>query len=255
MKISIITPTLNQAKFIEDTILSVKNQDHQDFEHIVIDGGSTDGTIEILKKYPHLNWISEKDNGQSQALNKGFRMATGDILAWLNSDDYYEKNIFSAIVSFFQSNPRCFFLYGDITYVDEKSKPLGVICGSNITYSKLLSNPDLVRQPSSFWRKEIWQTIGYLNEDLHVVMDYEYFLRIGKKYDLRYLKKNLSYFRYYPENKTNSLAKRQISELRNIIRANAGSLNLRFYKFVAGRHFNFLFTNLKVFIKKIIKRN
>jgi glycosyltransferase involved in cell wall biosynthesis len=255
MKISIITPTLNQAMFIEDTILSVKNQDYKDFEHIVIDGGSKDGTIEILKRYPHLRWISEKDNGQSHALNKGFRMATGDILAWLNSDDYYEQNTFSDIVLFFQKNPQCFFLYGDITYIDKNNKTLGVVCGNTITYNKLLSNPDLVRQPSSFWRKEIWQTIGCLNEDLHVVMDYEYFLRIGKKYDLMYLKKNLSYFRYYPENKTNSLAKRQISELRNIMRANAGSVNFRFYRFIARRYYNSLIINLKICVRRIIKRN
>jgi len=88
VKISIITPTLNHAQYIEDTILSVKNQDYSDFEHIIIDGGSTDGTVDILKKYPHLIWISEKDSGQSNAINKGFKMASGDILAWINSDDY-----------------------------------------------------------------------------------------------------------------------------------------------------------------------
>ena len=93
-KISIVTPSYNSAKFIEDCIQSVLKQNYPNFEHIVIDGGSTDGTVEILKQYPHLKWISEPDEGQSDALNKGFKMAEGDILGWLNADDVYLKNVF-----------------------------------------------------------------------------------------------------------------------------------------------------------------
>jgi glycosyltransferase involved in cell wall biosynthesis len=238
MKISIITPTLNQSRFIEDTILTVKNQDYPDFEHIVIDGGSTDGTIEILKKYPHLKWISEKDTGQSNAINKGLRMATGDILAWLNSDDYYDRNIFKDVAAYFENHPDCFFLYGNITYIDETKKPLGYISGETITYRMLLNNPDLVRQPSCFWRKDILQSVGYLNEQLHVVMDYDYFLRIGKQYQFHYLNRNLSFFRSYPQSKTSALARRQAMEIKSVMKTNAGFVNFRYYAFMLMRRYN-----------------
>jgi len=98
--ISIVTPSLNQGRYIEQTIQSVLLQNYPNFEHIVIDGGSTDGTVEILKKYPHLKWISEKDSGQSEALNKGLKMATGDIIAWINSDDWYAEGAFNNVASF-----------------------------------------------------------------------------------------------------------------------------------------------------------
>ncbi len=99
--VSIITPSFNQAQFIEQTIKSVQNQDYKNIEHIIIDGGSTDGTIDILKKYSGIKWISEKDNGQSDAINKGFSTANGEILAWLNSDDYYDENIITKVVEYF----------------------------------------------------------------------------------------------------------------------------------------------------------
>ena len=97
MKISIITPSFNQARFIEQTILSVLRQDYPCVEHIVVDGGSTDGTIDIMRRYPHLIWSSEADNGQADALNKGLSKATGDIIGWINSDDYYADNIFAEV--------------------------------------------------------------------------------------------------------------------------------------------------------------
>ncbi len=101
LKFSIVTPSLNQGRFIRDTIESVLNQNYQNFEHIVIDGGSNDDTINILKEYAHLKWTSEKDNGPTDAINKGFKLATGDIFTWLNSDDYFEKNIFKDVVKEF----------------------------------------------------------------------------------------------------------------------------------------------------------
>jgi glycosyltransferase involved in cell wall biosynthesis len=253
MKISIITPTLNHARFIEDTIQSVLNQDHKDVEHIVVDGGSTDGTIEILKKHPHLKWISEKDTGQSNAINKGFRMATGDIIAWCNSDDYYERNVFSEIAAFFRDHPDCCFLYGDITYIKEDKNVIFKFSGNDMSFASLLKNPDLVRQPSCFWRKELLQTIGFLNEDLHLVMDYDYILRIGRKHPFCYMPKNLSYFRFYAENKTTKMVKRQVRELRAVMKEySAGIINFRFFAFVASRHFRSWTTAAKAAIRKIL---
>ncbi len=155
MKISIITPSYNQGNFIEDTIKSVIQQDYPNFEHIIIDGGSTDNTLDILKRYPHLRWISEKDSGQSEAINKGFKLATGDIIAWLNSDDYYERNIFSLVANYFQENSQCRILYGDMTFVDYSGNAMFILTGDTISREKLIKCPDAIRQPSIFWKKEV----------------------------------------------------------------------------------------------------
>ena len=120
MKISIITPSYNQAQFIERTILSVLNQDYKDIEYIIMDGGSTDGTVEILKKYSdHIIWKSEKDNGQSDAINKGLKMATGDIVAYLNSDDTYQPGAFKEVATFFEKNPDKKWVYGKCLIINE----------------------------------------------------------------------------------------------------------------------------------------
>ena len=105
MKLSILTPSYNQGDFIEKNINSVMNQDWDDIEHIILDGGSTDNTLSILKKYPHLKWVSEPDEGQADALNKGLQMASGDIVGWINSDDYYEANIFREVITIFENEP------------------------------------------------------------------------------------------------------------------------------------------------------
>lgn len=250
LKISIITPTLNQAEFIEDTIKSVLNQNYENYEHIIIDGGSSDSTLKILQKYPHLKWISEKDNGQADAINKGFRLAGGDIIAWLNSDDFYEENIFDDIVSFFESNPSCKFLYGDITYVNKDKKFLYKLTGANLNYQNLLLHPDIVRQPSCFWHKDVLEQVGFLTENLHVVMDYEFFLRIGKKYEYFYLNRNISFFRSYNENKTNLLLRKQAKELYKVMKYYNPNMNFKSYKFLFGRYLDSL--NEENFLRKIL---
>ena len=128
--ISIVTPSYNQGKFIEDTIQSVLIQNYPNFEHIIVDNCSTDGTVEILKKYPFLKWISEPDKGQTDALNKGFRKATGDIIAYLNSDDQYCPGVFLTVADYFLEHPECKWLCGNVIFTDskgtvyEKKKPL-----------------------------------------------------------------------------------------------------------------------------------
>lgn len=240
LKFSIITPTLNQAHFIEDTINSVLRQNYKNIEHIVIDGGSSDNTIEILKKYDHIKWISEKDKGQSNAINKGFKLATGDIIAWINSDDYYDDDVFQKIAKYFSENNKCKFLYGDITYIDRDKNILYEVTGGNLSFKNLIKNPDFVRQPSSFWAKEILEEIGYLDESLNVVMDYDYFLRIGKKHEFFYINENLSFYRLYNETKTISLHKKQIEELLKVIRRHNNPYNLYNYKYFLGRYLDSL---------------
>jgi len=240
MKISIITPTLNHARFIEDTILSVLQQDYKDYEHIVIDGGSTDGTVEILRKYSHLKWISEKDSGQSAAINKGFKMATGDILTWINSDDWYEKGAFTAVADYFRDHSDCFFVYGDQTDVDEYKNIIGTRTGDTMSLRSLLKNPDVVRQPDCFWRKEVTDTVGHLNETLHLVMDYEYFLRIAERYTFQHINRNLCFFRMYKGAKTSALAQKQVCEIYQVMRKESGGFPFRFYLVMMRRYYNAL---------------
>jgi glycosyltransferase involved in cell wall biosynthesis len=220
VKISIITPSFNQGVFIDDTIRSVMEQDHPDIEHIVVDGGSTDATVDILKKYPHLSWVSEKDSGQTNAINKGFRMASGDVLAWLNSDDMYERNVLGTIAGYFASHPECMLLYGDITFVDRAGKRLFEVTGKMMDYERLLENPDRVRQPSCFWRSALVREVGELDESLHLVMDLDFLLRAGARYPFHYIPKNLSFFRYYEQSKSLSLVRRQAREIYGVYKKN-----------------------------------
>lgn len=249
MKISIITPTLNHANFIEETIRSVLDQHYSNFEHIIIDGGSKDGTLDILKKYKHLIWISEKDNGQSNAINKGFQMASGEIVAWLNSDDYYEKNTFNIVSEYFCSNLNCMILYGNITYVDTKGKYLRSLTGDDISFTSLLKYPDLVRQPSTFWRKIVVDEIGGLDEKLQLVMDLDFFLRIGRRYKLEYINRNLSYFRVYSEGKTLKYQRKQVKEIIKVLHRNIKQID-RTTKRILLRRYILSFPLFRFLLKK-----
>jgi glycosyltransferase involved in cell wall biosynthesis len=240
LRISVITPTLNQGEFIEDTIRSVFEQDHLDVEHIVVDGGSTDGTQEILARYPHLRWVSEEDSGQSNAINKGFRMATGDVVAWLNSDDYYDRNVLSAVSAYFETHPGCMMLYGDITYIARDRRILYSLTGDTISYETLLQSPDIVRQPSSFWRRQAVADLGGLDERLHLVMDFDLILRCARRQRPHYIARNLSFFRWYGQSKTATMLGRQARELYRVYRKNGVSLGFRQYRFLLGRYLDSL---------------
>jgi len=221
IKISIITPSYNQAKFIRRTLDSVLcRQDYGNIEHIVIDGCSRDGTLEILEeyrsKYPDkFSYIYEKDSGQSNAINKGFKRATGDIIGWINSDDYYEDNIFRFIVKFFQDNPDVDMIYGGCNKVNENADFVGKFeegygfkkCGiknyQEFNYNTLLNvYSGLIPQQSVFFRMRVFEKVGYLDESYNFTMDYEYWLRIGRECKVRRVDKVLANFRTHKDAKT-----------------------------------------------------
>ncbi len=235
MKFSIITPSYNQGRFIEDTIQSVLNQDGCEIEHIVVDGGSNDSTVEILKEHGHLKWVSEKDRGQSHAINKGFAMATGEIIAWINSDDYYYQNCFRKVEEYFTKHPECAFLYGDITFVDIDKQLLVSYGGDVMSREKLLKNPDAVRQPSCFWRKRVIEEIGNIDESLHLVMDFDFFLRISQKFEMHYIPENISHFRFYPAGKSSTFGRTQVKELKRTYYAQSPESIFHFYRFLWSR--------------------
>ncbi len=180
--VSIITPSYNQAQFIEETLLSVRVQDYPNIEHIVIDGASSDNTVDILRKnenYYNLRWISEPDNGHADAVNKGFEMANGNIIGWLNSDDvYFDRSTVSAVVEAFRKYQEAHVIYGDVAYIWEDGRILRVQCMPSFRYSRLLRGCFL-GQPSVFFRRRVLED-HKLDVRNKVAIDYEYWLRIGK---------------------------------------------------------------------------
>lgn len=205
LKISIVTCSYNQVEFIRQNIESVLNQNYPNFEHLIIDGGSTDGTVEILKEYPHLDWVSEPDRGQSDALNKGFRRSTGDIIAWINSDDMLAPNALFNINNFFEQNPDKSVVIGNQVLIDRNGNILKVIPAEAFTLNSLLNTRHCsVMQNSTLIRRSVFNEVGFLDEDFHYTMDLELFVRIAQKYTTYTINKDLAYFRMWDGSKTGS---------------------------------------------------
>lgn len=185
-RISIITPSFNQGHFIEETIESVLSQNYPNLEYIIIDGGSTDNTVEIIKKYESqvTFWVSERDRGQTHAINKGIAKATGDILAYLNSDDYYLLGTLHKVAEYFCKFPQTDLLHGRCRYVNEQGEKIGEQFGNIRSFGEMIDlwgvwwQQQQFVQPEVFWSKRITNQIGLFREDLHYVMDYEYWCRI-----------------------------------------------------------------------------
>jgi glycosyltransferase involved in cell wall biosynthesis len=222
-RISIVTPSFNQARFIEETIRSVLLQGYPDLEYIIIDGGSTDDSVEIIRKYePWLaHWISEKDRGQSNAINKGWNCSSGTILAWLNSDDYYFPDTIKFVAEEFVANGKYKILVGTGVIVDQSGRHL--LKKFPGTFSAI----DMLRlcgatpsQPAVFLRRMVFDTFGELNEDLHYVMDWEYWIRICLELDPEQMflsEVSLAASRSYADTKTNKGVLKICQEHRHIM--------------------------------------
>jgi len=215
-RISIITPSYNQVNFIEDTIGSILSQNYPTLQYIVMDGGSTDGTLEVLKKYSSkLTWISEKDRGQSHAINKGLAMATGEVVAFLNSDDVYEPGALLAVGNYFANHPEACWLTGWCRTIDSSGKEIRHLSTYYKRFWLLLHSYkallvlDYVSQPATFWRREVFEKVGNFDETLHFAMDYDYSLRVGKQYKLCVLPHYLARFRVHPASKAGATAHNQ----------------------------------------------
>jgi len=226
MLISIITPSYNLARFLPQTINSVISQAGDfELEHIVIDGGSTDGTMEMLKKYEldiiegriksacaslTFRWISEQDRGQSEAINKGLRMAGGEVAAYLNADDTLAPGSLQRGVDFFKNHPDQKLLTGYCRIIDEDGHEIrkAITCYKKILLRfpslKNLLKENFISQPATFWRRDIHQGLGYFSEDLHYALDYDMWCRIASKYRINVLRKHLADFRWYRQSKSGS---------------------------------------------------
>jgi glycosyltransferase involved in cell wall biosynthesis len=199
-KISIVTPSFNQGQFIEETIRSVLMQGYPHLEYIVVDGGSKDETVDILQKYdPWIDdWVSEPDDGQTHAINKGLRRATGDIHGWLNSDDFFVPGAMQRVAKAFQSS-RCDVISGGRLLVDEESNVTGWAIKPAFDPKK---GGNTFPQDSTLWRSHVYEVIGYLDESYDFAMDFEFFLRLYKQFEILNTNDLIGAFRCYPENKT-----------------------------------------------------
>ncbi len=187
--VSIVTPSYNQADYLEETIKSVLEQDYPRIEYIVMDGGSTDNSLEIIKKYETnlAFWVSEKDRGQTDAINKGFKRASGDILAWLNSDDTYEPRAVGEAVKFLLDNPNVGMVYSDCNFINESNEVIGRFNAAQTDLKRLRQGFVHIPQQTMFFRAELWRQVGPLDASFYFAMDYDLWTRIAAKTEIRYL--------------------------------------------------------------------
>lgn len=193
--ISVVTPSLNQAAYIESCILSVRNQLTRYDEHIVVDGGSTDGTIDVLKRHEHVKWVSEPDRGQADALNKAIRMASGDLVGWLNADDAYLDGALETVRRFFTENPDVALTYGYVYVVDSCGRPIRKRFSPDFNFGLLVRNGACYAQPTFFFQRSLFDELGYLDPHQRWAMDYDLILRVGERFPIRKIAKCLGMFR------------------------------------------------------------
>jgi glycosyltransferase involved in cell wall biosynthesis len=215
-RISIVTPSLNQRAYLEDAIQSVLQQDYPNFEHIIIDGGSTDGTLEILQRYPHLRWISEADRGQSEAINKGFHLARGDWMAWLNADDYYLPGAFTAVSHVMSSAPQADVLYGNCIFVDERGGFQRAKIEHPFDFGVLLYYGCYIPSTgATFFRRSVIEDGHRLSVAYRIVMDFEYFVRLAAARKVFvYVNAPLAAFRWHETNQSLQSRLRRAERLR-----------------------------------------
>jgi glycosyltransferase involved in cell wall biosynthesis len=225
--VSIITPSFNQATYLEATIKSVLEQSYPHIEYIIMDGGSTDGSVDVIKKYEGriAAWVSEQDKGQTDAINKGFNRAKGDILAWINSDDTYANpNAVADAVNFLVAQPVVAMVYADCNFIDEQGKIIGKFASRQTDYAKLRTGYVHIPQQTMFFRAKYWKELGPLDPSFYFAMDYDLWVRIAKHAPIHYLSgKTWANFRIHASSKTNVNDERGWKEMLRVHYREGGS--------------------------------
>jgi glycosyltransferase involved in cell wall biosynthesis len=234
-RITVVTPSYNQEKFLKQTIRSVLDQQYPALEYIAMDGGSQDRSRKILEKYHESlsYWVSEQDRGQSDALNKGFAKATGDILCWINSDDILLPGSLQTVANYFAENNDVMWCTGELLGMEEHGKlsqhSLPVIENPTLLdwFLHFSKGKSIIQQPATFWRREVWENLGPLREDLHYGFDFEFFLRIRLQYgEPGRIRQPLAAFRFHDQSKTCQASEKFFLENIQIVRENLSDLPL-----------------------------
>ncbi len=224
--VSIITPSYNQAGFLEATIKSVLEQDYPRIEYIIMDGGSTDGSVNVIQKYADrlAYWESVKDKGQTDAINKGFNRASGDILAWINSDDTYNPKAVGEAVKFLIEHPEIAMVYADCNFINEHGDVIGKFASRQTDYAKLRRGYVHIPQQTMFFRSTYWKQLGPLDPSFYFAMDYDLWVRIAKQAPIQYLPgKTWANFRIHTSSKTNVNDERGWQEMLRVHYRDGGS--------------------------------
>jgi glycosyltransferase involved in cell wall biosynthesis len=223
VKLSIITPSYNQGRFIERTLQSALSQNVAHSEYVVFDGGSTDGTLEILKRYgDRVRWVSRKDRGQADAVNQGIRATSGEIIGWINSDDVYRPGAIEAALAFLSANPSVDVVYGDAFHIREDDTIIEPYPTEDWDFDRFKS-ACFICQPAAFFRRSVTLRFGLLDESLQYCMDYEYWLRLaagGARFAR--LRQPLAGSRLHPETKTLGSRNRVVLEINDMMRRTLG---------------------------------
>lgn len=237
-RVSIITPSYNQVEFLDQTIQSVIEQDYPEIEYIIVDGGSTDGSVEVIKGVSDklAGWISEPDLGQADAINKGFSMATGGVLAWLNSDDTYNAGAVAEAVSFLQSHPEIGMVYGNAYYMDGKGRRIGRYPAAQTDYQGLRRGVNTVTQQSMFFRSVLWPMVGPLDTSLFYAMDYDLWVRLAAVTPIEFVDRYWANFRLHDASKSMTAAARCWPEIIKVHFRDGGSrLSILYAKYLLRR--------------------
>jgi glycosyltransferase involved in cell wall biosynthesis len=214
--VSIITPSFNQVQFLERTIQSVLDQDYPYIEYIIVDGGSTDGSLEIIQKYQGRLawWVSEQDKGQTDAINKGFNRARGEILAWLNSDDTYQPGAIGQAVKHLIDHPEAAMVYAECNFIDEEDRVIGKFNAAQTDLHRLREGYVHIPQQTMFFRAKYWKELGPLDPSFYFAMDYDLWTRIAAHAPIKYLPGKIwANFRIHTTSKTNVADERGWQEM------------------------------------------
>jgi glycosyltransferase involved in cell wall biosynthesis len=255
-RVSIITPSYNQARFLEETIRSVLSQDYPDLEYIIVDGGSTDGSQEVIQRYAGRLawWVSERDQGQTDAINKGFGRATGEVFAWLNSDDTYLPGAVGEAVEYLQSHAEAGMVYGDANLIDDQGKIIGRFPARQTDYRSLLRGSVHIPQQAAFFRGSLWREVGPLDPAFFFAMDYDLWVRLAKISQLCYHPQLWANFRLQEQGKSVHSDDRCYPEMLRVYRRERGGgfswLHLR--AIVRTSIYAWLPLRLRIWLRKLV---
>ncbi len=223
--VSIVTPSYNQGEYLEETIRSVLEQDYGNLEYIIVDGGSTDDSLAIIRRYANRLawWVSEPDHGQTDAINKGFARARGEIFAWLNSDDTYLPGAIAEAVSYLEAHPKTGMVYGDANLVDERGNLIGRFPARQTDYQRLRRGYVHIPQQAAFFRGRLWRQVGPLDPSFYFAMDYDLWVRIAKAAPIDYFPRLWANFRLHGDAKSVITDERCWPEMLRVHRREGGS--------------------------------